>query len=520
MDGRRWWRRKAIEALGTEGIPAHLRLRRALGAPELVLLGVGAIVGAGIFSTAGTAAAGGEHHLGAGPGLVLSFLLVAGACALAGLCYAELAALVPVSGSAYTYAYATLGELVAWIIGWDLILEYAIGNVAVAISWSDYFQTLLSGLGWEWPVWLGTDYRSAWAAAREVAAHVAQGGGVEALAPAVVEKARAWAEAPRLWGVPLVLNVPAAGIVGLITWVLVRGIRESSAFNTAMVVVKLLVIGLFVGVGAFYVDPANWRPFLPNGWAGVGHAAAIVFFAYIGFDAVSTAAEETRDPQRNLPRGILGSLLVCAVLYAVVALVLTGMVRWDRLRNVADPLAMAFVERGLNWLSGWIALGAVVATASVLLVFQLGQPRILFAMARDGLLPGWAARVHPRYRTPHVTTWLTGVAVAGVAAVTHIEEMVELCNIGTLFAFVVVAVGVLVLRWREPDRPRPFRVPWVPWVPLGAIVTCGWLMAQLPARTWWRFGLWLAAGLVLYEVRSLWQRRAKDADMRTGPTGQ
>ncbi|MGA4643718.1 amino acid permease [Limisphaera sp. 4302-co] len=506
MDGRGWWRRKAIDALGTEGVPAHLRLRRALGAPELVFLGVGAIVGAGIFSTAGTAAAGGEHHLGAGPGLVLSFLLVAGACALAGLCYAELAALVPVSGSAYTYAYATLGELVAWIIGWDLILEYAIGNVAVAISWSDYFQTLLSGLGWEWPVWLGTDYRSAWAAAREVAAHVAQGGGLEALPPAVVERARAWAEAPRLWGVPLVLNVPAAGIVGLITWVLVRGIRESAAFNTAMVVVKLLVIGLFVAVGAFHVDPANWHPFLPNGWTGVGHAAAIVFFAYIGFDAVSTAAEETRDPQRNLPRGILGSLVVCAVLYAVVALVLTGMVRWDRLRDVADPLAMAFAERGLNWLSGWIALGAVVATASVLLVFQLGQPRIFFAMARDGLLPGWAARVHPRYRTPHVTTLLTGVAVAGVAAVTHIEEMVELCNIGTLFAFVVVAVGVLVLRWREPDRPRPFRVPWVPWVPLGAIVTCGWLMAQLPARTWWRFGLWLVAGLVFYAGRTWWLR--------------
>ncbi|NGO38038.1 amino acid permease [Limisphaera ngatamarikiensis] len=507
MSGWRWNRCKPIEALGGEGIPGHLRLRRALGARELVFLGVGAIVGAGIFSTAGTAAAGGEHHLGAGPGLVLSFLLVAGACALAGLCYAELAALVPVSGSAYTYAYATLGELVAWIIGWDLILEYAIGNVAVAISWSDYFQTLVAGLGWEWPVWLGTDYRSAWAAAREMSAWLAQGGEVGALAPAVVEKARAWLEAPRLWGVPLVLNVPAAAIVGLITWVLVRGIRESAAFNTAMVLVKLAVIGLFVGVGAFYVDPGNWRPFLPNGWAGVGHAAAIVFFAYIGFDAVSTAAEETRDPQRNLPRGILGSLLVCAVLYAVVALVLTGMVRWDRLRNVADPLAMAFVERGLDWLSGWIALGAVVATASVLLVFQLGQPRILFAMARDGLLPAWAARVHPRFRTPHVTTVWTGVVVGSVAAVTHIEEMVELCNIGTLFAFVVVAAGVLVLRWREPDRPRPFRVPWVPWVPLGAMATCGWLMWQLPARTWWRFGLWLVAGLMFYGARVWWLGR-------------
>lgn len=507
MHGWGLWRRKPIEALAETAIPAQLRLRRVLGAPQLVLLGVGAIVGAGIFSTAGTAAAGGEHHLGAGPALVISFLGVAVACALAGLCCAELAALVPVSGSAYTYAYATLGELVAWIIGWDLILEYAVGNVAVAISWSDYFQSLLAGLGIAWPAWLGTDYRSAAAAAVEVQVWLAQGGELSALPLAVQQKARALAEAPRLWGVPVLLNVPAAGIVGLITWVLVRGIRESAAFNAAMVVVKLGVIGLFLGVGAFYVDPANWRPFLPHGWTGVAQAAAVVFFAYIGFDAISTAAEETRDPQRNLPRGILGSLLVCAVLYAAVALVLTGLVRWDRLRNVADPLAMAFTERGLQWMAGWIALGAVVATASVLLVFQLGQPRILFCMARDGLLPAWAARVHPRYRTPHVTTVWTGVIVAGVAAVTHIEEMVELCNIGTLFAFVVVAAGVLVLRWREPDRPRPFRTPWVPWVPLGAMATCVWLMLQLPARAWWRLGMWLMLGLALYFVRAGWRRR-------------
>ncbi|MCS7090724.1 MAG: amino acid permease [Verrucomicrobiota bacterium] len=505
--GTRLWRRKPIEALVESQIPPELRLRRALGSGQLVLLGVGAIVGAGIFSTAGTAAAGGEHYAGAGPALVLSFLLVAVACGLAGLCYAELAALVPVSGSAYTYAYATLGELVAWIIGWDLILEYAIGNVAVAISWSDYFQRLWAGLGWTWPSWLGTDYRSAATAARELQAWVVQGGDASALPLTLQQKARALTEAPRVWGVPLVLNLPAAGIVGLITWVLVRGIQLSARFNAAMVWLKLLIIGLFVGVGAFYVDPANWQPFMPHGWKGVMHGAAIVFFAYIGFDAVSTAAEETRNPQRDIPRGILGSLLVCAGLYVAVSLVLTGMVPWQRLRHVADPLALAFVEKGVSWLGGWMALGAVVATASVLLVFQLGQPRILFCMARDGLLPAWAARVHAQYRTPHVATLITGAFVAGVAAITHIEEMVELCNIGTLFAFAVVAAGVLVLRWREPDRPRPFRTPWVPWVPLGAMATSLWLMAQLPARTWWRFGLWLAAGLMLYFARYWWMGR-------------
>ncbi|MEJ5238828.1 MAG: amino acid permease [Limisphaera sp.] len=503
------WQRKPVEALAEEAIPEALRLRRALGAPQLVFLGVGAIVGAGIFSTAGTAAAGGEHHVGAGPALVVSFLLVAVACGLAGLCYAELAALAPVSGSAYTYAYATLGELAAWIIGWDLILEYAIGNVAVAISWSDYFQSLLAGLGWEWPAWLGTDYRSAAAAARELADWIAQGKDVSALPLPTQHKAAALAGAPRWWGIPVVFNLPAVLIVALITWVLVRGIRESSAFNTGMVLVKLAVLGLFLAVGAWYVDPDNWTPFMPNGWTGVGHAAAIVFFAYIGFDAVSTAAEETREPQRNLPKGILGSLLVCTLLYVAVGLVLTGMVRWDRLSHVADPLAMAFEERGVAWARGVMALGAVVATASVLLVFQLGQPRIFFCMARDGLLPPWAARVHPRYRTPHVTTVLTGAAVAGVAAVTHIDEMVELCNIGTLFAFVVVALGVLVLRWLEPERPRPFRTPWVPWVPLGALGTCLWLMLQLPARTWVRFGLWLAVGLLIYLAygrhRSRWR---------------
>jgi APA family basic amino acid/polyamine antiporter len=287
-------------------------------------------------------------------------------------------------------------------------------------------------------------------------------------------------------------------IIALITWILVRGIRESAGFNSAMVLLKVAIIGFFVAVGAFYVKPDNWSPFMPNGFAGVSSAAAIIFFAYIGFDAVSTAAEESRNPQRDMPIGIIASLIVCTVIYVAVALVLTGMVKWDHFSGVADPLAKAFSDRDMNWVAGVIAFGAVFATTSVLLVFQLGQPRIFFSMGRDGLLPPWAAKVHPKYRTPHVTTIVTGVAVASFAAVTNINEVVELCNIGTLFAFVLVAAGVVVLRRTDPNRPRPFRTPLVPWVPLLAILSCGYLMIELPWVTWARFLIWLGAGLVIY----------------------
>lgn len=511
MPWARLFQRKSLDALLGETCASDRQLRRALGPVQLTLLGVGAIVGAGIFSTVGTAAAGGSEHLGAGPALVVSFILVAVACGFAALCYAELAALVPVAGSAYTYAYATLGELVAWIIGWDLILEYAVGNVAVAIGWSDYFQSLLAGCGLPWPAWLGTDLRSAVQAARDVAAARAGGTDWTVLGDGVRRGWLAFESAPRVGGLPVVFNLPAVLIVAIITWVLVRGIRESAAFNSAMVIVKLGVIALFVGAGALFVQPANWVPFAPNGLAGISSAAAIIFFAYIGFDAVSTAAEEARSPQRDLPIGIIASLGVCTVIYVAVALVLTGMVKWDRFTGVADPLAMAFQERGMNGTAGLIAFGAVFATTSVLLVFQLGQPRILFAMARDGLLPRWAARVHPRYRTPHVTTLLTGVAVAVFAAVTNINEVVELCNIGTLFAFVLVALGVMVLRVREPQRPRPFRTPGVPFVPLLAIASCAWLMAELPAVTWRRFFYWLVVGLILYALHGFRHSRLRGA---------
>jgi APA family basic amino acid/polyamine antiporter len=488
------FRVKPLERLMAEAEHGERRLKRSLGPVQLTALGIGAIIGAGIFSTVGTAAAGGAAHAGAGPALVLSFVLTAAACGFAALCYAEFAAMVPISGSAYTYAYATLGELVAWIIGWDLIIEYAVGNVAVAISWSGYFQELLRGLDVAWPTWLGVDYRTARQAAAAVAA---PGVDLGALGPAVLADARAVAEAPRLAGIPLILDLPAFLVVMAITVVLVRGISESAWVNSTMVALKLGIIGFFLVVGAFYVTPENWTPFAPNGWQGISSAAAIIFFAYIGFDAVSTAAEETKDPQRNMPIGMIASLVACTVIYIAVAIVLTGMLPYSQL-DTAEPLATAFSARGMHWAAGVISAGAVFATTSVLLVFQLGQPRIFFSMARDGLLPPWAAQVHPRYRTPHVTTIVTGVAVASCAAIANINEVVELTNIGTLFAFVLVALGVLVLRRSRPDLPRPFRTPLVPLVPVLAVVSCLYLMLQLPWITWLRFLLWLTLGLVVY----------------------
>jgi APA family basic amino acid/polyamine antiporter len=496
----RWtqlFRRKPLEQLMGDTIEPERQLKRVLGPVQLTALGVGASIGAGIFSSIGSAVAGGPDHPGAGPAIIVSFVLVAVACALAGVCYAEFASMVPTAGSAYTYSYATLGEMVAWIIGWDLILEYAVGNVAVAVSWSSYFQELLRGLGLHLPGWLGTDYRSALQAAREVAHVVAAHGDLSTLSKDVREAAEAWVNAPQFGGLHLVFNVPAFLIVILLTWILLLGIRESAWFNASMVAVKLIIVFFILVVGAFYVQPENWSPFAPHGFKGIASGAAIIFFAYIGFDAVSTAAEETRDPQRNMPIGILASLVVCTIVYIAIAVVLTGMVKSSGL-GTAEPLATAFAARGINWAAGIISFGAVIAMTSVLFVFQLGQPRIFFVMARDGLLPPWASKVHSRYRTPYVTTILTGVVVAFFAGVSNINEVVELCNIGTLFAFILVAAGVLILRRTDPDRPRPFRTPWLPWVPLGAIATCIWLMCELPAKTWWRFIFWLVVGLLIY----------------------
>jgi APA family basic amino acid/polyamine antiporter len=413
----------------------------------------------------------------------VSFVLTAIACGFAALCYAEFAAMVPISGSAYTYSYATLGELVAWIIGWDLIIEYAVGNVAVAISWGNYFKTFVAGFGITIPDWLSTDYRTA------------------ARIPGLFESA------PHLLGVPIVFNILAFAIVMLITLVLVIGIRESASANAVMVILKLIVLGVFVAVGWRYTSFEHWTPFAPNGWAGIQAGAAIVFFAYIGFDAVSTVAEEVRNPSRDLPIGIIGSLAICTIIYVVVAAVFTGIIPYADLvqklaTEQAEPLTMALeyadIGRWSGVLIGLVAFGSIVAHTAVLLVFQMGQPRIFFSMARDGLLPASFARVHPRYRTPHVTTILTGLVVGICAMFTSIDEMVDLTNIGTLFAFVLVCAGIIVLRRRDPGRPRAFRTPWVPYVPVAGILSCGYLMLGLPWITWIRFGLWLLVGLVIY----------------------
>jgi len=459
-------------------------LKRTLGAGDLIMLAIGAVIGAGIFGAIGTAAAGqtgpnGEViRLGAGPALVFSFILLGGACALAALCYAELASMIPQAGSAYAYSYATLGELVAWIIGWDLILEYAVGNVAVAISWGDYFNTLLRGAGVHLPVWLTTGYRTALLSS-DPAIH------------ALLDSA------PKLLGIPVLVHVPAFGIVMLITWLLLRGARESATANNVMVVIKLLAIGLFILVGVSNLHAANYTPFAPNGFTGIHQGAAIVFFAYIGFDAISTAAEETIDPQRNLPIGILGGLAICTLIYVVVGVVLTGMVPYTELA-VADPLARALELAGFKTVGIIVALGAVISMSAVLLVFQYGQPRIFFAMARDGLLPKWAAKVHPKTHVPSTTTLITGVFVGLWALIGDAAETYDLTNIGTLFAFMLVSIGVLVLRYTEPERHRPFRVPFIWPVSLLSAGGCLFIMRGLPPTAWERFAMWLAIGLVFY----------------------
>jgi APA family basic amino acid/polyamine antiporter len=459
-------------------------LKRVLGAGDLVMLAIGAVIGAGIFGAIGTAAAGqvgpdgGVIRYGAGPALVFSFVLLGGACALAALCYAELAAMIPQAGSAYAYSYATLGELVAWIIGWDLILEYAVGNVAVAISWGDYFMTLVRGVGLDLPAWLTTGYRTA-------------------LLSSNPDVNGLLTTAPQIAGMPILVNLPAFGIVMVITWLLLRGARESSTANNVMVAIKLLALGLFIVVGLMNVSPDNYTPFAPNGFTGIHQGAAIVFFAYIGFDAISTAAEETRNPQRNLPIGILGGLAICTLIYVVVGAVLTGLAPYEQLA-VADPLAAALQMAGYTRVGWIVALGAVLSMSTVLLVFQYGQPRIFFSMARDGLLPAWAARVDPKTRVPWTTTLLTGIVVALGSLVGDAAETYDLTNIGTLFAFALVCGGVLVLRLKEPDRPRPFKVPFV-WLvaPLG-VAACLFVMAGLPVQAWERFGIWLAIGTAIY----------------------
>ena len=473
--------RKPISEMLPEG---EGQLKRSLGAGDLVMLSIGAVIGAGIFASLGTAAAGEIAadgtvvRYGAGPALVFSFLLLGGVCGMAALCYAELSAMIPTAGSAYAYSYATLGELLAWIIGWALILEYAVGNVAVAIAWSGYFTSLLSGFGVLIPDWLTHGYFQANASSDPALHGLIQ-------------------SAPHVLGIPVLVNVPAFSIVAVITWILCLGARESTTVNNWMVGIKLLVLTVFVVVGSQHIDTANYHPFAPNGWRGIHQGAAIVFFAYIGFDAISTAAEETKNPQRNLPIGLMVGLGVCTLIYIIVGLIATGIVPYQQLKS-ADPLARALTLAGLKTASMIVSAGAVVSMSAVLLVFQYGQPRIFYAMARDGLLPRWAAKIHPKYKVPHVTTIITGVFVAFGSLVADDAATYDLTNIGTLAAFMLVCAGVLVLRIREPERHRPFRVKFIWPVAVGGFSACLYVMTGLPVSAWILFGIWMSIGLVCY----------------------
>jgi APA family basic amino acid/polyamine antiporter len=482
-----FFRTKSIDALVAASEEPGKRLRRTLGPWSLTAFGIGAVIGSGIFILTGTAAAGetlSYHSIlhapvldilmhggravstigrpGAGPAISLSFLLVAVACSFAALCYAELASMIPVAGSAYTYAYATLGEIFAWILGWDLILEYAVSNMAVAVGFSAYFNDILdSVLGWRLP--------------KQLSGPMIAGG----------QFTGSW------------FNLPAFLVLILLTLILVRGVKESAETNNLMVAIKVIAILIFVFGAAGAVKPENWRPFMPNGFSGVMTGAAIVFFTYIGFDSVSTAAEECRNPQRDLPFGIIATLIVCTILYVSVAVVLTGIANYKTLDNAA-PVVNALRALGYEGIRRWVGAGAIIGMVSSLLVFQYGQARVWFAMSRDGLLPQAFSKVHQKHQTPHVSTWIAGLAVGIPSGIWDIGTFADLSNIGTLFAFFLVSAGVIVLRRTQPERPRGFRLPWNPVVPAISMLCCLVLAMSLPLETWIRFFVWAGIGLAIY----------------------
>ena len=528
----------------------HIPLKKILGVKDLTFFGIAAIIGAGIFSSIGKACFDG------GPAVIFLYLFTALACGFAALCYAEFASTVPVSGSAYTYAYVAFGEIFAWIIGWDLLMEYAIGNIAVAISWSDYFTHLTDQAGLIIPRWLTMDFSTAHHGFDEVQKLLADGTALTSIDAALIDKHAAWADAPSIGSLKLIMDLPAFAIVALITAVVFVGIHESRKMSNLMVIFKLAIIFMIIVVGGYYVQPENWSPFAPNGLTGILKGVSAVFFAYIGFDAISTTAEECKDPQRDLPKGMINALIICTILYVILALVLTGMVSYTKL-NVGDPLAMIFEERGMPWIAGIIAVSAIIATASVLLVFQMGQPRIWMSMSRDGLLPKVFSKIHPKYNTPSFSTILTGIVVAVPALFLNLDVVISLTSIGTLFAFVLVCAGILVLH-EMPDKPASkFNVPYlsgkyiVPalyllavtlllvyspshfvslfsleglpmllfWIvmslvtvlsfirnfsliPVLGLVSCFYLMAQESYTNWLRFVIWLAIGLVIYFLYS------------------
>jgi basic amino acid/polyamine antiporter, APA family len=472
-------------------------LRRALGPVNLITLGIGAIIGTGIFVLTGQAAA-----TDAGPAIVLSFILAGIGCTFAGLCYTEFAALIPVAGSAYTYGYATLGEIFAWIIGWDLVLEYSFGAATVASGWSGYFISLLRDCGLhippQWAATPGTEmvlYHGRWSALRTIGPALQAAGVDPRTLPHVIAR----------------FNLVAFLAIAVVTTVLIIGVRESANVNSAMVMIKLLVVFVFIGLATIFVlkhpavAAANWHPFVPPnggefgafGWSGIARGAAVIFFAYIGFDAVSTSAQEAKNPQKDMPVGIIGSLIICTILYIVVAGLLTAIVPYSAL-NVADPVAVGVEAIGVHWGSILVDAGVVAGLASVMLVMLFGQSRVLYSMSKDGLLPKWASAIHPRFRTPWITSIVVGVFAATFASVLTIKDLSELVNIGTLLAFVIVCAGIWILRVRRPTLERPFKTPWVPVVPiLGATISLG-MMASLPRTTWLRLIIWLIVGMVIY----------------------
>ncbi len=490
--------KKSIDKLISDSEEPEHRLKKSLGQVSLTALGIGAVIGSGIFTVIGTAIAGQKfeassilnaplleyliHHSptfgrpGAGPAIALSFVLVAIACAFTALCYAELASMIPIAGSAYTYTYATMGELIAWIIGWDLILEYAVSNMAVSVGFAQHMVDLFDWFGWHPSLrWISPAY---------LPGGLTDFGGKQLYAP----------------GWHFGFNIPAFLIVMVLTVLLVRGIRESAEANNTMVILKIAAILTFIMVGSYYVHPQNWHPFLPNGWAGMLTGGSIIFFTYIGFDSVSTAAEEARNPQRDLPIGIIATLVVCTLLYIAVVVVLTGMVQWQTLMDDAAPVVNTMRRLGMHGVRLPVLLGAMMGMISSLLVFQLGQARVWFAMSRDGLLPRAFSNVHPRFRTPAFATWIAGLLVGIPAGIFDIGTFADLSNIGTLFAFALVAGGVLILRYRDPDRPRAFRAPGGILAPVMTILTCLLLMAGLPIMNWIRFFSWLVIGLVFYAL--------------------
>jgi APA family basic amino acid/polyamine antiporter len=529
QSGNPLFRKKPMDWLLNEAkATGEHTLKRTLGPVSLTALGVGAIIGAGIFVLSGL----GAHY--AGPGLTLSFIISGFGCAFAGLCYAEFAALIPLAGSAYTYAYAALGELFAWIIGWDLTLEYAMGASTVSSGWSNHFVEFLNIFGLKIPLWLAYDHWTALRTAENVIArqmasasdsslvvgtqsYLGKVGDIlSAQSPELVRRAHELVNAPHLFGMEIGFNLPAFLIALVITAILVIGIQESASFNAVIVFIKVTVVLFIIALGFKYVNPGNWghdwHSFAPMGFGGIGAGAAYIFFAYIGFDAVSTTAQEAKNPQRDLPIGIITSLAVCTLLYILVAAVLTGMVPWKEI-NIEAPLAVAFLDRGLTTASYLITAGALAGLTSVMLVMLLGQTRVLYSMANDGLLPRkFFAAIHPKFRTPYKNTILVGLLAAVVGSTVPIDDIGKMVNIGTLLAFVIVCVAILVLRRTNPDQARPFRTPWVPFVPVMGIIFNGYMMYKLGWINWARLIIWLGIGLVIYFTYSRYHSRVQKND--------